>query len=131
MALKPSQFVCVLSERSPKPIKSATRSAIDGAFKSPSTEVRSAARKLWADRFPTQVVEVLGDTMNTGTVRERQEAMDLLAGLRSPAASKIIGEWMGRVEAGSCPPELQIEVLAAAAKSSDATLASAPEKVCR
>jgi quinoprotein glucose dehydrogenase len=104
-------------------------SAIDVALKSPSARVRSAARKLWTDRFPAQVVAALADTINTGTVHERQEAMDLLASLRNPAANEIVREWMGKLETGRCPPELQIEVLDAAAKSSDATLVGRQKQI--
>jgi quinoprotein glucose dehydrogenase len=55
-------------------------------------------------------------------MHERQEAIDLLAGLTDSASRKLISDWMGRVESNQCPPEIQIEVLEAAAKSSDASL---------
>ncbi len=99
-----------------------THQAIDAGLKSTNAGVRTAALKLWSNRFPTQVVERLRDTLNTGTMPERQAAMDMLAGLASPAAREVVGHWMERLESGKCPPELQIEVLEAAGKSTDAKL---------
>ena len=96
--------------------------AIDAGIKSPNAAVRSAARKLWADRFPTQVVERLSDAINTGTTQERQSSIDTLAGIKSPAAVAVIRDWMERLENGTCAPELQVELLEAAGKSSDAEL---------
>src|SRR5262249_40231805 len=102
--------------------------AINAALKSSQANVRSAARKIWTDRFPAEVVASLSDTLNSGTVHERQEAMGLLASLRNPAASEIVREWIGKLESRRCPPELQIEVLDAAAKSSDASLVERQKK---
>jgi quinoprotein glucose dehydrogenase len=100
----------------------AVHKAIDAGVKSPAAAVRSAARKLWADRFPTQVVERLSDTINSGTIEERQAAIDTLAGIKNSAAIDALRDWMGRLENGTCPPELEVEVLDAAAKSTDPAL---------
>jgi quinoprotein glucose dehydrogenase len=96
--------------------------AIDIGVKSPTPSVRSAARKLWADKFPAQVVDRLSDTVNAGTVEERQSALDTLASIKTSASIDVIRDWMGRLENGTCPPELQVEVLDAAAHSTDSAL---------
>jgi quinoprotein glucose dehydrogenase len=96
--------------------------AIDTGLKSPHELVRVAARTLWADRFPTEVVDHLAETLSTGGIRERQSALDTLAGLGSPAANAVIATWLERLENGECPPALQIDVLEAAGKTNDTHL---------
>lgn len=102
--------------------------AIDAGLESTAATVRAAARKLWADRFPAEVVERLRDTIDSGTVREKQSAIDTLAGLKSAEAGKIVGTWMGRLEEGKCPPEIAIEILEAAGKSPDGSLVERQKK---
>ena len=97
--------------------------AIDAGIKSPSDAVRSAARKLWAERFPSQVFEQLTSALETGTTHERQAAVDTLATLNSEAASAKIRDLFEQLEKGDCPPELQVEVLEAASKSKDEKVA--------
>jgi quinoprotein glucose dehydrogenase len=96
--------------------------AIDAGIKSPNEAVRSAARKLWADRFPSQVVEQLTSTLEMGTTHERQAAIDALATLNTEAANAQIRGFFEQLEKGNCPPELQVEVLEAAGKSKDEKL---------
>ncbi|HEX4415591.1 MAG TPA: PVC-type heme-binding CxxCH protein [Lacipirellulaceae bacterium] len=96
--------------------------AIETGLKSPHESVRVAARKLWADRFPSEVVDQLQETLDSGVVHERQSALDTLAGLRTPPANAVVENWLERLERGECPAALQIEVLDAAAKSNDAHL---------
>jgi quinoprotein glucose dehydrogenase len=97
--------------------------AIDAGLKSSAVGVRTAARKLLAKRFPEQVVGRLSETMKSGTIAERQAAIDTLSSLSTPEAREALRDWMGRLENGDCPPELQIEVLEAAGKSADPALA--------
>jgi quinoprotein glucose dehydrogenase len=105
-----------------------TRQAIDAALKSGTPEVRAAARKLWSDRFPNDVVEQLADAAANSTMPERQAAIDTLASLDSPKAVEVIRHWMDQLETGNCPAELQLEVLEAAAKSKDAPLVERQQK---
>jgi quinoprotein glucose dehydrogenase len=93
--------------------------AIAMGVKSAKPQLRSAARKLWSDRFPNEVVEQLSETMTAGTMQEQQAAMDTLAGLTSPKAQEVVRSWMNRLASGDCPAELQLEVLDAAGRSTD------------
>jgi quinoprotein glucose dehydrogenase len=61
-------------------------------------------------------------------VPERQAAINMLAQLDLPAARQAISDWFNRVENGKCPPELQLDVLEAAAQSTDAALAERQKK---
>jgi putative heme-binding domain-containing protein len=45
-----------------------------------------------------------------------------LARLDSPESHQVIGEWLDRIEEGSCPRHIELDVLEAAAASSDAAL---------
>jgi putative heme-binding domain-containing protein len=97
--------------------------AIDAGLKSEAPAVRSGARKLLMQHFPEQAVEQLQDVLETATIRERQAALGMLAGLDLPAAHAIIKHWMDRLEDGACPPELQLEVIEAVLGSTDPALA--------
>lgn len=92
------------------------------ALKSRDATVRSVARELMAERFPKQAVPILTEALKNGTMREQQAAIDTLAGLAIPAAEGVIQEFVGQLENGACPPELQVEVLEAAGKSKNAAL---------
>lgn len=98
------------------------RQATDAGRTSNDAAVRSAARKLLADRFPDRVVDELKQVLASGTVSEKQAAIDTLATVATPTASALLGEWMDRLEKGTCPLELQVDLLEAADKSADASL---------
>jgi quinoprotein glucose dehydrogenase len=91
--------------------------AIEAGLKSTAPDVRSAARQLLVERFPTRAIEPLREAAESATMPERQAAIDMLAGLDAPAAREAIGQWLGRVEDNTCPPELALNVLEAAAMS--------------
>jgi quinoprotein glucose dehydrogenase len=96
--------------------------AIEVGLRSEAPIVRIAARRVLARRLPARAVEPLREAANAPTIGERQAAIRDLARLDSPAAQAAIGEWLGRVEDGSCPPGLMLDVLEAAAQSLDATI---------
>jgi quinoprotein glucose dehydrogenase len=96
--------------------------AIDVALKSAAPQVRIAARQLLAQRFPARAVDELRRAAGDATLPERQAAIAALAQLDLPAAREAIGDWLSRVEDGSCPPGLMLDVLEAAAKSRDAAV---------
>jgi quinoprotein glucose dehydrogenase len=102
--------------------KANVQSAMDAGLRSPRESVRAAARKLGAARFPEEVVDNLTHVLDSGTVQEKQSALDTLAGLDQPAATAAICDWFVRLERGDCPPELALEVREAAAKSKDPQL---------
>ncbi|RIK82527.1 MAG: hypothetical protein DCC67_07055, partial [Planctomycetota bacterium] len=95
------------------------RQAASHGLASTSPEVRSAARRLLVERQPEQAVVALREAAESGATSERQAAIDMLAKVPLPAARAAIDGWLRRVEEGSCPPELQLEVLEAAGNSSD------------
>lgn len=102
---------------------------IEFGLQSPDEIVRSAARRLLAERFPAKAIEPLTLAANDGETRERQAALGLLAKIDLPAAHEAIGAWMTRVEQGDCPQELLLEVLEAAQATTDESLVKRHKKL--
>jgi quinoprotein glucose dehydrogenase len=75
-----------------------------------------------AKRFPTRAAEQLREAVASSTLPEQQAAIHALAQLEVPAARDVIADLLRRVEDGSCPPPLVLDVLEAAAKSTDAAI---------
>jgi quinoprotein glucose dehydrogenase len=99
--------------------------AVEAALASDQADVRMAARRLVVRRTPKRAAAVLREAVETATLPERQEAIQLLAELKTPEATRAIAAWMDRVERGACPPELMLDALDAAAASRN------PELVAR
>ncbi len=95
---------------------------IEFGLRSPDGLVRSAARRLLAERFPAKAIEPLASAANDGDTRERQAALGLLAKIDLPAAHAALAAWMTRVEQGDCPQELLLEVLEGAQSATDKSL---------
>ena len=96
--------------------------AIEAGLESGEPVVRIAARQLLAQRFPARAVEQLRDAVNDG------HASRATGGDRYAGAARLAGDprsyrsLLDRVEDGSCPPGLVLDVLEAAARSSDAAI---------
>jgi quinoprotein glucose dehydrogenase len=103
-------------------------SAVEAALASSTVEVRNAARRLLSRRFPERAIEALRAAADSATTAERQEAIQILATLALPAARETLAAWMSRVEDGSCPADLALDVLDAAAASSDSALVDRQDK---
>jgi quinoprotein glucose dehydrogenase len=84
--------------------------------------VRIAARQMLVNRLPGESAEMLRQAVMTATPSEQQAAIQSLSQLDLPETRDIIGELLSRVEEGSCPPGIALDVLEAAAKSSDAAI---------
>lgn len=95
---------------------------VEIGLRSERPRVRASARRLLVARFPSRAAQHLREVLESSTMIEQQAALDTLASLDSPAAHEIIGQWMDKVEAGSCAPELTLEVLEAASRASNPVL---------
>jgi quinoprotein glucose dehydrogenase len=102
---------------------------IEFGLQSPDGRVRSAARRLLAERFPAKAIDHLTWAANEGETRERQAALALLAKIDLPAAHQAIDAWMTRAEQGDCPQELLLEVLEAAQSATDKSLVERHKKL--
>jgi quinoprotein glucose dehydrogenase len=102
--------------------------AIRSALASSNVDLRNAARRLLVKRFPARAVAALSEAAESATTLERQEAIQILAQLAIPEARNAIAAWMDRVEQNSCPQELALDVLEAAAASGDDALVARQRK---
>jgi quinoprotein glucose dehydrogenase len=90
------------------------RTAVKAALASSDAAVRIAGRKLLANRFPAEAVEALREAADTGSTAERQQAIELLGTLADPRAAELLAQWLDRIAAGQCPPELTLDIMTAA-----------------
>lgn len=96
--------------------------AIHSALASSNVDLRTAARRLLVKRVPTKAVAALREAAESATMLERQDAIQVLSQLATPEAQQEIAAWMDRVEQNTCPQELALDVLEAAAASRDDAL---------
>jgi quinoprotein glucose dehydrogenase len=68
----------------------------------------------------TQLSNILNSSAPFG---DQQAAIDGLGASSSPQADAVLGEWMQKLVAGKAPPEVQLELLDAAAKRKDPKIA--------
>jgi quinoprotein glucose dehydrogenase len=79
--------------------------------------LRKEATTLQAQSKPKDAAAQLRTVLEKGTLGEKQNALTTLAALTdSPAADEILAQWMDKMLAGEVPPDLQLDVLDAAAK---------------
>jgi quinoprotein glucose dehydrogenase len=84
--------------------------------------VRKAATRLEARLPSANPVGRIEATLNAGTLGEKQTALAALGTVPSAAADDLIGQWLDRLEAGTVPKELKLDVLDAASKRSNDSL---------
>ena len=90
--------------------------AIKLALSDPEETVRREATRLQARIRPADALGPLAATLESGTVGEKQSALASLGSLQDPGADPILAQWLDRLIAGQVPPELQLDLIEAAAK---------------
>jgi quinoprotein glucose dehydrogenase len=85
-------------------------------------KVRLEGLRLLADQQPEEAIGQLAAVLGRGTTLERQGALSILAGIRGRAANDLLLLWLGKLQAGEAPPEIQLDLLEAAAKRPSARL---------
>ncbi len=94
--------------------------AVKIAFEDANAPLRKEAIGLQAKLKPSDVGNKLVETLEKGTVGEKQVALVNLGTLQDPAADKILEQWLDKLNSGNVQPELQLDLLEAAAKRSAA-----------
>jgi quinoprotein glucose dehydrogenase len=87
--------------------------------------VRAEARRVLAELAPLEAVPQLAAAIGAAesSVAERQSAVRVLAGLKTGPADEILARWLDDWARGEAvPPEIQLELLEAAATRDAATL---------
>jgi quinoprotein glucose dehydrogenase len=78
--------------------------------------LRAEARRMQARHEPARALPGLEQALARGTTVERQAALAALGQLPLPAADTVLSTWLDRLLAGKAPPELQLDLLQAAAQ---------------
>lgn len=82
--------------------------------------LRKAATKLRIDlHLPGGGIESLAKLLEIGTIGEKQNVLNELGALQDPGAVSIFEQQLDRLQAGTLPGELQLELLESAAKRSE------------
>jgi quinoprotein glucose dehydrogenase len=92
--------------------------ALNTARNDSNEELRKTAIQLESKLGPSNAVKRLAAILEKGSVREKQIALTTLGTLPGAAADKLIGQWMDRLQAGTVPNELRLDILEAARKRS-------------
>jgi quinoprotein glucose dehydrogenase len=85
----------------------------------PGSRSRTEALRLLAKIDPAAAVAPLKDRLQNGSTLERQGAIAILAALPGEAPRRLLSDWLDRLIAGKAAPEIQLDLLEAAAKRSE------------
>lgn len=94
---------------------------VDLAMKDRDEHVRAAAIRATA-KLPG-AADRITPLLSQGTVREQQAAFEAMANVEGKAADAAISAWLDKLLAHDVKPELQLDVLDAAAKRTDGSVA--------
>jgi len=99
------------SKGGPNPIFS---SALDMALDDESPPaLHRTALELLLPLNPARLIEAAQLVLSTRSVAEKQHALALLAATATPAADDVLARYAEQLLAGTCPPELQLDVIEA------------------
>ncbi len=92
--------------------------AIQLAQKDPSSVFRVAALRLETQSEPEHAVKELRKLLMEGGIRDKQNALEMLASVPGKSADGIVSRWLDKMLQGKAEKELQLDILDAAAKRS-------------
>jgi putative heme-binding domain-containing protein len=92
---------------------------IDAALASDEPTLRSEGLRVLGDRDPERAVEQVHKTLADGTMMEKQTALAVLGTVHTKEAESLLNDWMEQLLDGKTPPELQLDLLEAAAAFKD------------
>jgi quinoprotein glucose dehydrogenase len=95
------------------------RRAAELALKDDDARVRAQGRRARAQLEPDRAVAELGPVLERGAAVERQAALDVLGGLKDPAADRLLANWLDRLLRGDVPAEFRLDLLEAAGRRAD------------
>jgi quinoprotein glucose dehydrogenase len=97
--------------RDPGRIDTASRSLI-----LPGPRSRVEALRILANANPAAAIGPLQDRLEHGSAAERQGAIAILGAMPGDEARRLLSSWIDRLKAGTVAPEIQLDLLEAAAK---------------
>jgi quinoprotein glucose dehydrogenase len=90
--------------------------ALNIARKDPNEGLRKAATRLEGKLKSSDPVNRIAATLESGTIGEKQTALETLGTLPGSSGDALIGQWLDRLQAGRVPKELHLDVIEAANK---------------
>jgi quinoprotein glucose dehydrogenase len=90
--------------------------AVDRAVTDPEAMVRAEGLRLLARLRPSEAIAPLERALEAGSTAERQGAFAALGALEGPAADAILSRWLDQLAAGRVAPEVQLDLIEAAAR---------------
>ncbi len=90
--------------------------ALEIARRAPDEDLRKTATRLEGKLNTADALNHLGSTLDHGTIGEQQAALAALGALPGSSADDLLGQWLDRLQAGSVPKELRLDVVEAANK---------------
>jgi quinoprotein glucose dehydrogenase len=90
--------------------------ALDVARKDPDEDLRKVALRLEGKLRGAESFTRIADTLRNGSIGEKQTALVTLGTFPGTAADELVNQWLDRLQAGTVPKELRLDVLEAAGK---------------
>ncbi|MEQ1859053.1 MAG: PVC-type heme-binding CxxCH protein [Chthoniobacteraceae bacterium] len=92
-------------------------SVANAALVAKDSRLRAEGLQALAASDPVAAVAAIGAVISRGSVREKQGGLVALAQMRTPEAKEQLGLLLDQFVAGKCPPEIQLDLIEAAAKA--------------
>mgnify|MGYP003574961326 CR=1 FL=1 len=90
--------------------------AVQAAQNDPQEELRREALKFQSRLKPSTAIAQIERVLENGTMGEKQSALGTLGSMNEKQADAILLAWLDKLQAGTVPAELQLDVLEAAGK---------------
>ncbi|HYE32445.1 MAG TPA: PVC-type heme-binding CxxCH protein [Methylomirabilota bacterium] len=94
----------------------ALNALLDQALTSSEPALQTEALQISAALNPERASASLSESLNSGNLRRKQRAFQLLGQLASPKADRLVTDWLDKLLARKTPPELELDILNAANK---------------
>jgi quinoprotein glucose dehydrogenase len=88
----------------------------------PGSRTRIEALQVLAKADPDAAIPLIQDRLERGSTAERQGSIAVLASMRGDAARQALLHWLDRLIAGKVPPEVQLDLVEAAAARTEPAL---------
>jgi quinoprotein glucose dehydrogenase len=88
--------------------------AVKLALDDKEPRVRAAGRRVLAATAPKEALLSLTDALDKGEVVEKQEAFDVLGGLKGDDAERLLIKWLDRLIKGHVPAEARLDLVESA-----------------
>jgi quinoprotein glucose dehydrogenase len=92
------------------------KDAMEVALEDKDARLRTVGREILASLMPDKAIEELTKALDKGDISDRQGAFSILSSMKGPDADRLLETWLDRLLANDLAPELQLDLLEAAAK---------------